>query len=275
MGKGQQTPLMVLTYMLHSFDLDTAAMFIGLGLGVNHHDVSRKCCKPACYFVAKDYGHVDMLDDETKSIRGRSTYCLCKNGNPREPMMRFVGGTVVAFMKAYLSNDHSDLLAKREANDWRTTISPAICLNCFIGDENAVLDFLRSRGATKDPTRVMNSVAPSEFKVGFLLLLFFDYFVESACCNQTIECINEFFDKCNNYNLAPAEILNIINIRPSSMVEIDPIVEEGESRFGEGIQDLVDLGTEVLPPPPSEPKPEEGMEEDEGEAQEDDAKEGS
>ncbi|KAK6914005.1 RNA polymerase subunit Rpb4/RPC9, partial [Dillenia turbinata] len=159
-------------------------------------------------------------------------------------------------------------------------------LNCFSGDENAkrifcrqksndgaltnfeVLDFLRSRGATKDPTRVMNSIAPSEFKV-------FDYLVESACCNQTRECINEFFDKCKNYKLAPAEILNIINIRPSSVVEIDSIMEDCESRFGEGIQDLVDLVTEVLPPPPSEPKPEEGMEEDEGQGQDDEAKQGS
>ncbi|KAK6945495.1 RNA polymerase subunit Rpb4/RPC9 [Dillenia turbinata] len=165
-----------------------------------------------------------------------------------------------------------------------TTICSAICVNCFIGDENAkrtfnrlksnagaltnfeVLDFLRSRGATKDPTRVMNSIASSEFKV-------FDYLVESACCNQTRECINVLFDKCKNYNLAPAEILNIINIRPSSVVEIDPIIEQCESRFGEGIQDLVDLVTEVLPPPPSEPKPDEGVEEDEGEAQENEAEE--
>ena len=30
-----------------------------------------------------------------------------------------------------------------------------------------VLDFLRSKGAAKDPTRVLASVAPSEYKVGF------------------------------------------------------------------------------------------------------------
>ncbi|KAK6914006.1 Chlorophyllase [Dillenia turbinata] len=132
MGKGQQTPPPVLTYVPHSFDLDMAVMVIGSGLGeirrnplfppcapkgVNHEDFFRECCKPACYFVAKDYGHVDMLDDETKGIRGRSTYCLCKNGKSREPMRRFVGGIIVAFMKAYLSNDHSDLLAIRDGHE--------------------------------------------------------------------------------------------------------------------------------------------------------------
>lgn len=34
-----------------------------------------------------------------------------------------------------------------------------------------VLDFLRSRGASKDPTRVLVPVAPSEFKVEFVLVI--------------------------------------------------------------------------------------------------------
>ncbi|OAY55701.1 chlorophyllase-2 [Manihot esculenta] len=129
MDKGKQTPPPVLTYVPHSFDLDMAAMVIGSGLGeirrnplfppcapkgVNHEDFFRECQKPACYFVVKDFGHLDMLDDETRGIRGKATYCLCMNGKSREPMRRFVGGIMVAFMKAYLGSDNSDLMAIRD-----------------------------------------------------------------------------------------------------------------------------------------------------------------
>ncbi|CAB4261583.1 unnamed protein product [Prunus armeniaca] len=132
MDKGKQTPPPVLTYVPHSFDLDMAVMVIGSGLGevkrnplfppcapkgVNHEDFFNECQKPACYFVAKDYGHLDMLDDETKGIRGKSTYCVCKNGKSREPMRKFVGGVVVAFLQAYLEGDSSHLMAIRDGLD--------------------------------------------------------------------------------------------------------------------------------------------------------------
>nr|WAU86936.1 birch protein [Betula platyphylla] len=130
--KGKQTPPPVLTYVPHSFDLDMAAMVIGTELGemkknplfpapapkgVNHEDFFNECQKPACHFLVKDYGHVDMLDDDTKGIRGKATYCLCKNGKSRKPMRTFVGGIVVAFMKAYLLGDNSDLMAIRDGHE--------------------------------------------------------------------------------------------------------------------------------------------------------------
>ncbi|CAN6677208.1 unnamed protein product [Malus baccata var. baccata] len=129
MDTGKQTPPPVLTYVLQSFHLEMPVMVIGSGLGkvkrnplfppcapkgVNHEDFFNECRKLACYFVAKDYGHLDMLDDDTKGITGKATYCLCKNGKSREPMRRFVGGVVVAFIKAYLEGDSSHLLAIRE-----------------------------------------------------------------------------------------------------------------------------------------------------------------
>ncbi|XP_021905149.1 uncharacterized protein LOC110820081 isoform X4 [Carica papaya] len=70
-----------------------------------------------------------------------------------------------------------------------------------------VLNFLNSRGASRDPTRVIASIAQSEYK--------------------TRECINEFLEKCKKYNLAKAEMLNIINLRPCSVVEIDPDQHSG------------------------------------------------
>lgn len=132
MDKGKQTPPPVLTYIPHSFDLDMGVMVIGSGLGemkrnplfppcapkgVNHEDFFNECRKPACYFVVKNYGHLDMLDDETKGIRGKATYCLCKNGKCREPMRSFVGGIVVAFLKAYLGGDSSHLMAVRDGHE--------------------------------------------------------------------------------------------------------------------------------------------------------------
>ncbi|KAI5660599.1 hypothetical protein M9H77_19922 [Catharanthus roseus] len=79
-----------------------------------------------------------------------------------------------------------------------------------------VLGFLRSRGAGKDPTRCLTSIASTEYKV-------YDYLQQTAACNQTKEIIHEFLEKCKSYDLAKAEILNIINIRPSSTVKIDPV----------------------------------------------------
>ena len=132
MDKGKQTPPPVLTYVPHTFDLDMAVMVIGTGLGevkknplfppcapkgVNHEDFFNECQEPACHFVVKDYGHLDVLDDDTKGFRGKATYCLCKNGKSREPMRRFVGGIVVAFMKAYLLGDHIDLMAIRDGHE--------------------------------------------------------------------------------------------------------------------------------------------------------------
>lgn len=112
-----------------------------------------------------------------------------------------------------------------------------------------VLDFLRSRGAGKDPTRLIASVAPSEYKV-------YDYLEQTAACNQTRDIIHELLDKCKSYDLTKAEILNIINIRPSSPVEIDPIIQACRERFGEGaeelVAELVETVTQILPSPPTE-----------------------
>ncbi|WOH11333.1 hypothetical protein DCAR_0830816 [Daucus carota subsp. sativus] len=107
-----------------------------------------------------------------------------------------------------------------------------------------VLEFLRSRGAGKDTTRVIAPVAPSEYKV-------FDYLEQSVACNQTKESITDFISRSEKFKLAKAEIINVINIRPSSVVEIDSIVEDCDGRFGENIDELVDMVAEVFPLPTS------------------------
>lgn len=129
MNKGKQATPIILTYVPRSIHVNMAVLVIGSGLGevkrnpffppcspkgVNHANFFNECSFPACYFVAKDYGHLEMLGDETKGLRGKATYCLCKNGESRNPMRRFVGGIVVAFLRAYLLGDDTDLVYVRE-----------------------------------------------------------------------------------------------------------------------------------------------------------------
>lgn len=129
MGRGKQTAPPVLTYVPGSFATGAAAMVLGSGLGelprgpllppcapagVNHRDFAAECRPPACYLVAADYGHVDMLDDAPPGLRGKATHCLCKAGASRGPMRAFVGGAVVAFLRAFLEGDPRDLLALRD-----------------------------------------------------------------------------------------------------------------------------------------------------------------
>jgi hypothetical protein len=52
----------------------------------------------------------------------------------------------------------------------------------------------------------------------------YDYLVETPACNLTREKINEFLERCKKYDLAKAELLNIINIRPSQTVEIYTVI---------------------------------------------------
>ncbi|XP_024014285.1 uncharacterized protein LOC18022345 [Eutrema salsugineum] len=106
-----------------------------------------------------------------------------------------------------------------------------------------VLDFLNSRGASKDITRVIAPIAKSEYKV-------YDYLVETAAFTQTRESINRFSEKCRDFKVAKAEILNIINLRPSSIVELMPIIEKPDDREinSDGILELVQ---DLLPPLPT------------------------
>ncbi|CAH8280619.1 unnamed protein product [Arabidopsis lyrata] len=117
-----------------------------------------------------------------------------------------------------------------------------------------VLDFLNSRGASKDTTRVIAPIARSEYKV-------YDYLVETAASTQTRESVTKFADKCKDFKVAKAEILNIINLRPSSIVELLPIIETPDDRKinTDGILELV---KDLLPPLPTTETHEDNAEEE-------------
>lgn len=137
MSRDKQTEPRILTFKPNGIMVNAPVMVIGCGLseqkknalfppcapnGVNHRDFFAECRSPVWYFVAKDYGHLDMLDDDTKGFKGKLTYCLCKNGNGREPMRRFVGGIIVAFLNSQLGGDSGDFEALRNNPE----ISPVI-----------------------------------------------------------------------------------------------------------------------------------------------------
>ncbi|KAL5542018.1 hypothetical protein UlMin_009728 [Ulmus minor] len=120
MTEGKQSSPPVFPPNDQSFDLDMPVMVIGSGLngnctpkGISHEEFYKKCEKPACYLVAKEYGHMDMLND---NCIVKMLCCICKGGKCRGPMRKFVGGVVVAFMNAYLKGDDSSLMAIKDGH---------------------------------------------------------------------------------------------------------------------------------------------------------------
>ncbi|KAK3129395.1 hypothetical protein QOZ80_6BG0478870 [Eleusine coracana subsp. coracana] len=120
-GKSSQLPPAILTYKPSSFDIAMPVLVIGTGLGeekrnalfpscapkdVNHREFYNECKPPCYYVVTKEYGHLDMLDDDAPEL----VTCLCKEGDKCKDVMRkTVAGTMVAFLKAALGEEHGDL----------------------------------------------------------------------------------------------------------------------------------------------------------------------
>lgn len=89
------------------FDLSTHT---GAPNGVNHAEFFNESKPPVYYFLAKDYGHVDML--EAEGIMAKILQFTLKSGKgSKESMIKAVGGIVVAFLKAYLEGQVDDLNA--------------------------------------------------------------------------------------------------------------------------------------------------------------------
>ncbi|KAL9435951.1 hypothetical protein AB3S75_022090 [Citrus x aurantiifolia] len=107
-----------------SFDFSIPVTVIGTGLGgvarcitacapegANHEEFFNRCKNSSrAHFVATDYGHMDILDDNPSDVKSwaLSKY-FCKNGNEsRDPMRRCVSGIVVAFLKDFFDGDAED-----------------------------------------------------------------------------------------------------------------------------------------------------------------------
>ncbi|TVU10608.1 hypothetical protein EJB05_44151 [Eragrostis curvula] len=121
-ARSAQLPPAILTYEPSSFELSMMpVLVVGTGLGeekrnalfpacapkdVNHRELYRECKPPCYYVVARDYGHLDMLDDDAPEL----VTCLCKEGTEcKDVMRRTVAGVMVSFLKAALGEEDGDL----------------------------------------------------------------------------------------------------------------------------------------------------------------------
>lgn len=131
MAAGKQTPPPILTGRAASLRVPTPVMVIGTGLGelpngpllppcaprgVSHAAFYDELCAGAgkCHLVARDYGHTDMMDDDTGGARGMLARALCRSGGARGPMRRFVAGATVAFLNKWVGGDGAAMDGVRE-----------------------------------------------------------------------------------------------------------------------------------------------------------------
>ncbi|KAJ1295504.1 hypothetical protein BS78_01G229100 [Paspalum vaginatum] len=127
-GVGAQTPPPILTGRRRSLSVGAPAMVLGTGLGELPRGPLLPPCAPrgvshaafydelapgpgaaACHIVAGDYGHTDMMDDDTPGARGLLTRAVCRSGGARAPMRRFVAGATVAFLDRWARGDGAAL----------------------------------------------------------------------------------------------------------------------------------------------------------------------
>lgn len=107
----------IFSYIPRSFDFMIPVAIIGTGLSnqnkcafipplapdeYNHSEFFNESKPPCCYFLAKDYGHCDVLDDERLGLAS----LVCRSGKGcKEKMRRGIGGVVVSFLDAYLKGE--------------------------------------------------------------------------------------------------------------------------------------------------------------------------
>lgn len=72
---------------------------------------------------------------------------------------------------------------------------------------------------------------------------------ETPCKNQSAETIKNLMESLLPFNLTKAEKLQLLNLRPSSLVELQLIVEELDERLKseEEIENLLSVLKEKLP----------------------------
>ncbi|KAG0459502.1 hypothetical protein HPP92_022630 [Vanilla planifolia] len=132
-----------------------------------------------------------------------------------------------------------------------------------------VLDLLQTRGAASDHMACLGKVSVSECKV-------YDYLTQKAACNQTREGIQSFKLRCEEFmkrhgkrKLAKSEILNVINFRPSSYVELyavlplDDCFKMDADGNSPDADEFLKIVCDLLSPPPTKPEQEGAEEEDE------------
>lgn len=90
------------------FAFDIPTMILGAGLsgpcapeGDSYQTFFDACPSPSLLVIATDYGHGDMLDEETAALAAN----VCPSNADREPMRRLTAGLLVTFFRAHLQNE--------------------------------------------------------------------------------------------------------------------------------------------------------------------------
>ncbi|KAL3352598.1 hypothetical protein AABB24_020543 [Solanum stoloniferum] len=115
----------ILQFIPYSFNHSVPVAVIGTGLsnkraygvcppdapnGVNHAEFFNESKPPCYYFLAKNYGHADMLDDGNRMTTLMGMMKKSGKKGSKEDLRRTIGGLFVAFFKAYLEGQADDLI---------------------------------------------------------------------------------------------------------------------------------------------------------------------
>jgi len=75
------------------------------------------------------------------------------------------------------------------------------------------------------------------------------YLEQTPCIEQNQDIISQFYSKLKKFDLKKTEILQILNLRPTTPVELQLIIEDSETRLTEAqSNELIDLIRTQLPP---------------------------
>lgn len=75
------------------------------------------------------------------------------------------------------------------------------------------------------------------------------YLEQTPCIEQNNEIIKQFYQEIKKFNLKKTEILQILNLRPTTPVELQLIIEDSETRLSETeSNELIDIIRTQLPP---------------------------
>ncbi|KAA0203858.1 hypothetical protein HAZT_HAZT006749 [Hyalella azteca] len=110
-----------------------------------------------------------------------------------------------------------------------------------------------SEGSKKSVSKLRTNLANITYDVE-------KYLQGTACSSQSPEVIRNFLIATRSLKITKIEKLQILNLRPTSIVELQLILEEVEERFSEEeMQEMTNLIQELLPPtsasPQAEPQP--------------------
>jgi len=136
-------------------------------------------------------------------------------------------------------------------------------------EKHAMLSNFEVLGMLKDIQAGRGQKKPNKFQTNLATITYetIKCLENLPCAHHTPEGLKAVMEALAPYRLKPAEKLQLVNLCPTSAVEIQLIVEESEERLTETqIEELLDVLATHLPAPEAEE--EEGGEEEETQEEE-------